>query len=254
MKRTSRSSASLLALVLMAGCFGTLPVLAAPPASPLAAAQAKLHGKQFQNVTVTVNGNIATLAGSVDLYATKADAEKRVRKAEGVTAVRNQIQVGGPTVADQVLEAKLERKLAYDRVGYGNVFNAIGLRVSNGVAYLSGHARTYVDKDSAFTLVAWTPGVKEVVDTVEVDPTSSMDDRTRMAVARAVYGFPSLNRYAMDPAKPIRISVQNGHVQLFGTVDSESDKNVAYMEANQVPGVFSVTNHLQVAGKPSERP
>ena len=43
-----------------------------------------------------------------------------------------------------------------------------------------------------------------------------MDNQIRMQVARAVYGFPSLNRYAIDPAKPIRIAVQNGNVALYG--------------------------------------
>jgi hyperosmotically inducible protein len=72
-------------------------------------------------------------------------------------------------------------------------------------------------------------------------------------VARAVYGFTALNKYALDPAKPIRISVQNGNVELYGVVDSEADKDVAYMRANGVPGVFSVKNYLQVAGQPAER-
>jgi hypothetical protein len=79
-----------------------------------------------------------------------------------------------------------------------------------------------------------------------------MDWQTRMAVARAVYGYPSLNRYAIDPVKPIRISVQNGNVELYGTVDSQSDKDTAFLRANGVPGVFSVKNYLQVANQPSE--
>jgi osmotically-inducible protein OsmY len=73
-----------------------------------------------------------------------------------------------------------------------------------------------------------------------------------MATARAIYGYPSLNKYAIDPAKPIRISVQNGHVELYGTVDSQADKETAYIRANAVPGVFSVTNYLQVANQPTE--
>src|SRR5882672_11441066 len=97
-------------------------------------------------------------------------------------------------------------------------------------------------------LVATYPGVKEVENEIEVDPVSIMDDQTRMAVARAVYGAPTLNRYAIDPAKPIRISVQNGHVELAGVVDSQADKDMANIRANQVPGVFSVKNDLQVAG------
>jgi osmotically-inducible protein OsmY len=215
-------------------------------------AAARLDKTQFRNVKVNVDQGIATLTGSVDLYAYKADAEKRVQKAKGVDAVRNLIEVGGPNVPDDVLQAKLTKKLAYDRVGYGNTFNAITIRVANGTVALGGHARTDVDKDSALALVSTYPGVKDVVGKIEVDPVSFMDDRSRMAVARAIYGFTSLDRYGNDPAKPIRISVQNGHVELYGVVDSQADKDTAFIRANGVPGIFSVKNYLQVAGQPTE--
>ena len=39
---------------------------------------------------------------------------------------------------------------------------------------------------------------------------------------------------------------KKGHVTLEGVVDSEADKNKAYLRANRVPGVFSVENQLQV--------
>jgi osmotically-inducible protein OsmY len=45
--------------------------------------------------------------------------------------------------------------------------------------------------------------------------------------------------------------VDSGHVTLKGVVDNVSDKNLANIAANQVPGVFSVTNDLQVAGTSS---
>jgi osmotically-inducible protein OsmY len=38
----------------------------------------------------------------------------------------------------------------------------------------------------------------------------------------------------------------NGHVTLEGVVDSDSDKNTAEIRAKSVPGVFSVTDNLQV--------
>jgi len=124
--------------------------------------------------------------------------------------------------------------------------------VTSGVVTLGGHARTDVDKDSALALVATTAGVKDVVGEIDVDPVSSMDDRIRLDVARAVYGYASLNRYAIDPARPIRISVQNGNVELYGMVASQSDKDTAFMRANGVSGVFSVKNYLQVENQPSE--
>ena len=46
--------------------------------------------------------------------------------------------------------------------------------------------------------------------------------------------------------KPIRIIVKNGRVTLEGVVDSDADKNLVGLRANSVPGIFSVTNNLQV--------
>lgn len=263
MLRTHFSRAAALAVTL-AGSLVCLPqitlaagaqnALEQDQANTASAIQARLDKKQFKNVKVTIDQNgIATLTGTVDLYEYKMDADRRVHKAKGVTAVRNDIQVAGPNLSDHDLQQKLAEKLAYDRVGYGNLFNAITVNVQNGVVTLGGHARTDVDKDSAMALVSTYPGVKEVNNDIEVDPVSIMDDQTRLAVARAVYGYPTLNKYAIDPAKPIRISVQNGHVELAGVVDSQTDKQVAGMRANGVSGVFSVQNDLQVANQPSEK-
>lgn len=261
MKATkSLLSAAVLATAISLGVLGLPPATYAAPGAGIgigqdaaaADAQAKLNKSQFKSVKVAVDNGIATLTGTVSLYEYKKDAANRVRKVKGVAAVRNDIEVAGPGASDSDLKAKLLEKLTYDRVGYGNAFNAISLNVENGVVTLAGHARTDVDKDSALALVSTYPGVKDVVDEIEVDPTSIMDDQTRLAVARAIYGYPSLNKYAIDPAKPIRISVQNGHVELFGMVDSKADKDTAYIRANGVSGVFSVKNYLQVAGQPSE--
>jgi len=94
--------------------------------------------------------------------------------------------------------------------------------------------------------------VRNVINEVRVDPLSPMDDRSRLQLFRTIYGFPSLNKYALDPAKPIRISVENGNVTLYGVVDSQMDKDVAGIRANSVPGIFKVTNDLQVVGNPEK--
>jgi osmotically-inducible protein OsmY len=220
-----------------------------PAASDLAA---RLNKKEFHDVKVSVDQGTATLTGTVELYQYKAEAEKRIQKTKGVTTVRDLIEVAGPSVPDQVLQDKLREKLEYDRVFYGNAFNAISLNVQNGVVTLGNHALSYNARDSALALVSYYPGVKGVVDEIQVDPVSPMDNRIRMQVYRAVYGYPSLNRYAIDPGKPIRISVQNGNVELYGVVDSQADKETAYIRANGVPGVFSVKNFLQVSGPPAK--
>jgi osmotically-inducible protein OsmY len=265
MMNRMRTTRTALVVATLAGAFFGLPqgslAAALPPDSGATAqatgpeasdATARLNKKEFRDVKVTVDQGIATLTGRVDLYAYKSNADKQVRKAKGVTSVHNLIEVAGPVISDQELQGKLQEKLAYDRVFYGNAFNAITVSVENGAVTLGGHAISYNARNSALALVDYYPGVKDVADEIAVDPVSGMDNRIRLEVFRSVYGYPTLNRYAIDPAKPIRISVQNGHVELYGTVDTQADKDVAYLRANAVPGVFEVKNFLQVAAQPAK--
>jgi hyperosmotically inducible protein len=208
-----------------------------------------LDNKRFQNVNAAVHDGNVTLTGTVDLYSAKEDADHRVHHVRKVKGVDNEIQVAGPPVEDVTLRDKLAKALSYDRVGYGTTaFNDITIGVQNGVVTLGGTVYGPPDKDSALGLVENTPGVKDVVDDLQVAPVSPMDDRLRLELARAIYGAPQLQRYALDPAKPIRITVVNGNVTLSGVVDSKMDHDVAGLRANAVPGVFKVVNNLQVEG------
>lgn len=200
---------------------------------------------EFRNLQATTEDGIVTLSGSVNLYQQKLDAAKKVRKLDKVQGVRNLVAVGS-TVPDAGLTAKLARQLYYDRIGYDNLFNFVDVSVNSGVATLSGETRTDVGRDSAVSLVNRTPGVKDVVDNIKVSPVSSFDDRIRLSAVRAIYHDPILGRYASDPAKPIRIVVDNGKLTLYGTVENAMDKQVAGIRAGQVFGAFKVQNNLEV--------
>jgi hyperosmotically inducible protein len=213
-----------------------------------------LDSKRFKDVKASVQNGVVILTGTVDLYSAKLDADNRAHHRKNVKGVENQIEVAGPTVDDLTLRNKLAEKLAYDRVGYGTTaFNAFTIGVEGGAVTLGGTAYGPSDKDSALSLVANYPGVKDVIDNIEVAPVSPMDDKVRLAEARAIYGFPQLNKYAIDPAKPIRITVVNGDVTLSGVVDSQADKDVANIRANNVPGVVKVVNNLVVVGATAEK-
>jgi osmotically-inducible protein OsmY len=208
----------------------------------------KLHdAKQLQSVNSSVEDGIVTLTGTVSLYQDKLDAAKKTKRLANVTGVRNDIAVAGETVPDAQLQQKLAKKLAYDRVGYyDNAFNYLALSVKDGVATINGDTLNDVAKDSALAIVARTPGVKDVVNDVTVLPVSLFDDSIRVRTARAIYRDSVLGRYATDPVHPIRIVVDNGHVTLYGTVESAMDKTIAGMRASAVPGAFSVENKLVV--------
>ena len=101
-------------------------------------------------------------------------------------------------------------------------------------------------KSDAENSVKRIEGVEKVDNQIQVLPTSPMDDRIRRATYRAIYGNEVLSQYSLRAVPPIHIIVSNGHVTLTGAVSSPMDKQVAEVQAKGVPGVFSVTNDLQV--------
>lgn len=201
--------------------------------------------QEFRNLRTATEDGIVTLSGTVDLYQQKLDAARKVRKLDNVQGVRNLIAVSS-SAPDAELEAKLDRKLHYDRIGYDNQFNFVAVSVKDGVATLQGETYNEVGRDSALALANTMPGVKDVVDNIKVSPVSGFDDRIRISAMRAIYRDPVLGRYASDPALPIRIVVDNGKLSLYGTVATAMDKQIAGMRASQVFGVFSVENNLEV--------
>ncbi len=240
----------------LASFFGISPALAQDSGNSRiqSEVQKALSDKAFQNVSISVDGKDVVLSGTVELYAAKEAADNRVRHVKGIKGIDNEIRVAGPQVEDTVLRDKLAKGLTYDRVGYGTTaFNSLTIGVQNGVVTLGGTVYWPPDRDSAIALVANTPGVKDIVDNIKVAPVSPMDDQLRLRLAQVIYGTPQLQKYAMDPAKPIRITVINGNVTLTGMVDDQMDKDVAGIRANSVSGVFKVTNDLQVADQGSSK-
>jgi osmotically-inducible protein OsmY len=202
--------------------------------------------KQFSDVKSSVNDGIVTLTGTVDLYQRKLDAAKIARKTAKAQGVRNLLTVAGPSVTDAQIEGKLDRKLSYVRVGYDNTFDYFAVSVKDGVVTVEGQDRTGVGRDEALWDIYNQPGVKDVIANISMEPVSIFDDGLRIRAARVIYRDPVLSKYAIDPARPIRIIVDNGHITLYGTVIDAMDKQVAGIRANQLFGAFSVDNKLVI--------
>ncbi len=135
---------------------------------------------------------------------------------------------------------------------YG-VFDNLAYKVDpDGTVILLGQVSRPTLKSDAENSVKRVEGVEKVVNNIEVLPTSIDDDRIRRATYAAIYGNTALSQYQLRAVPPIHIIVKNGHVNLEGTVAREMDKQVAGMQANQVSGVFSVVNNLQVEGQDNE--
>lgn len=247
-----QSFKKVLGLMLSIGLLGTALMAETSTASRYdsqlqTAVTQKLASKnQFNNVKASVEDGIITLTGTVDLYQRTLDAAKLARKIPNAQGVRNLITVAGPYIPDAQLEQKLATKLTYVREGYDSTFDYFALNVTDGVVTIEGQDRTGIGRDEALADIANMPGVKDVVNKVTIEPVSIYDDGLRLRAARAIYRDPALSKYAIDPARPIRIIVDNGHVTLVGAVNSVMDKQIAGMRAGQLFGAFSVENKLQV--------
>ena len=102
--------------------------------------QKALKGSRFKDVQAVVQNGVVKLSGTVPVFQDKEDADKKAHHVKSTDAVENEIQVAPVDISDADLQEKLAKALSYDRVGYGNTFNAITVSVQNGVATLSGNA------------------------------------------------------------------------------------------------------------------
>ena len=130
---------------------------------------------------------------------------------------------------------------------YYNVFDELSFAIdgSNTIT-LTGEVTRPIVKSDAEAAVRNIPGVRQVIDKIDVLPLSRFDNSIRFATYRAIFSRPGFEKYAMQVNSPIRIIVKNGNVTLVGVVDNPMDKQMADMAARSVPGVFSVTDRLKI--------
>jgi hyperosmotically inducible protein len=132
---------------------------------------------------------------------------------------------------------------------YYGVFDNIAYRVDGSKVTLFGQVREPKLKADAGKAVKEIEGVTAVDNQIEVMPVSASDDQIRMAVYRAIYSKPDLQRYQLGAVPPIHIIVKNGDVTLEGAVATEMDKTVAGISANGVGGTHKIVNNLRTDSK-----
>ena len=134
-----------------------------------------------------------------------------------------------------------------------SLFDNLQYRVDGNNVTLSGAVTDPVIKDEAEKAVKGIEGVGQVTDNIEVLPLSPMDNQIRRAEYRAIYSFPSLEKYSTMALPQIHIVVKNGHVTLEGVVLNQADKETAEIRAKSVPNVFSVTDNLQIQNSQTQK-
>ncbi len=149
-----------------------------------------------------------------------------------------------PDSSETRTEQQVRRELV--TLPFYNLFDTFSFRVDGDTVTLIGKVTRPTLKTDAERVVKHVEGVKTVRNEIEVLPLSPNDDQLRLSLYRAIYGHTVLQTLAIRAVPPIHIIVENGNVTLEGAVLNSMEKTVAGMQANGVPGVFSVTNNLMV--------
>ena len=144
---------------------------------------------------------------------------------------------------------------------YYSMFDNLGFWIDGPKVTLSGEVWWPNLKNSAERVVANLEGITSVENQIEVLPTSFHDDHLRLATARALFSHPVLRKYVrpgssfglLPHRSDIHIIVKDGQVTLEGIVLWKTDSDIAFIMANGVSGVFSVTNNLRVKNLKKKR-
>lgn len=151
------------------------------------------------------------------------------------------------SAANPQTRARIEREARHELLlipQYG-VFDFLTFSVNGSTVTLKGDATTPVLKTNAEKAVKGIEGVEKVDNQINVLPVFSSDNAIRLAVYQAVYGNPSLQRYAFQAVPSIHIIVSNGNVRLEGAVANQADADQALIRAKTVPSTFQVTSNLK---------
>lgn len=133
---------------------------------------------------------------------------------------------------------------------YISDYDFISFTMFDGNVVLTGWTVRQTNRSSAYNVVKNLAGVKTVTNNIDILPLGSFDMRIRAGVrANLQRAFP---QYFWGSGSSVKIVVKNGDVILLGLVSRQSDKDLANMKANAVPGVFKVFNMLQVESKRSQ--
>ena len=187
-------------------------------------------------IGVTAKGAVVTLTGFIGTYAGKLAAERAVKHVRGVRAVANDIVVRLKVDrTDPDIAADAARAL---RLRPGVPEN-VQAAVHNGHVTLTGKVEWLLQKSYPEEAVWHIPGVRGVLNYIEVSPKTTQRDVRRRIVQ-------ALHRSADLDARHITVGVSDDTATLSGTVATWSQRDTADRAAGSAPGIRHVENQIIV--------
>jgi osmotically-inducible protein OsmY len=189
--------------------------------------------------TAAKDGAIA-LTGAVTSYPQKWAAVQAAERVYGVKAVADDIQVVLPKSVERK-DARIAEEIAHERSWNTAIPASVEVEVSKGHVTLRGEVEWAYQRNEAAHAVRHLAGVRKVTNGIRVRP------RTEPNVAEVEHRIAeALGRMADLDAHSIRISTNDGKVQLQGSVRSLAERRIAQHAAEAAPGVTTVENDLAV--------
>ncbi|MDP3955416.1 MAG: BON domain-containing protein [bacterium] len=191
-------------------------------------------------IGVEVKDGIVTLAGHVNTYAEKWNAESAAQRVSGVKALAIEMDVklsgsGKRTDADIASSAKnvLQWTSSLPKDG-------VKVMVESDWVTLSGDVDWEYQRQAAAKGVRYLMGVTGVSNQIAIKPNVSLS-----AVKSDIEA--ALKRRAKADAQKISVEVRGADVTLTGTVHSWSERDLARHSAWGTPGVRNVVDNMTIA-------
>jgi osmotically-inducible protein OsmY len=191
------------------------------------------------DIAINAKSGVVTLTGFVPSYLQKFEAEKDVKRVQGVIGVANDLEVRlpstdarpDPDIARDAVEA-LKMQLPYS-------YKDFKVIARDGWITLEGEAEWNYQKEKAEMAVRGVKGVKGVINTITVKPRVPAEEVKRKIEE-------AFKRSAEVDAKNIQVEASDGEVILRGTVHSWFEREQAERAAWLAPGVRRVEDRIVI--------
>jgi len=187
-------------------------------------------------IGVTARNGVVTLSGVIDSYAGKLAAERAVKRARGVRAVANNLQV---TLRQPRSDTDIARDAARTLEIHLILPPTVQVVVHNAHLVLTGTVHTLIQRVVAGKALRYVKGIKSLINRVVVVPTASADN-VRPRIVRA------LHQDADVDARGLNVVISGNTVTLTGTVRSWHERDSAERAAMHAPGITHVENLIAV--------